>query len=168
MVCYFKRICGINPVSPARCRFQHSARRRLAEKLGINQAENGVMWPDLLHRHTIALASFREWSVVSAWLRIGAQPWNLCQPRNSASALTWLMSCQAWHPHASGGFASIPKAHFPLKLYNHLRPAKPRLYAPQFNSLSPCEAYMRHQPMPSLVLVMIGAKPLSDPMLESC
>ena len=65
MVCYFKRICG------------------------INQAEDRVKWPDLLHRHTIALASFREWSVVSAWLRIRAQPWNPCQPRNSASASTW-------------------------------------------------------------------------------
>ena len=64
MVCYFKRICG------------------------INQAEDRVTWPDLLHRHTITFASFREWSVVSAWLRIQAQPWNPCQSRNSASAST--------------------------------------------------------------------------------
>ena len=61
---------------------------------GINQAEDRVTWPDLIHRHTIALASFREWSVVSAWLRIRAQPWNPCQPRNSASASTWL--CAGW------------------------------------------------------------------------
>ena len=66
MVCYFKRICG------------------------INQAEDRVTWPDLLHRHTIALASFREWSVVSARLRIRAQPRNPCRARNSASAWTWL------------------------------------------------------------------------------
>ena len=65
MVCYFKKICG------------------------INQAEDLVTWPDLLHRHTSALASFREWSVVSAWLRIQAQPRNPCQPHNSASASTW-------------------------------------------------------------------------------
>ena len=64
MVCYFKRIGG------------------------INQAEDRVTWPDLLHPHTIALASLREWSVVSAWLRIRAQPWNPCQPHNSASAST--------------------------------------------------------------------------------
>ena len=64
MVCYFKRICG------------------------INQAEDRVTWPDLLHRHTIALASFREWSVVSARLRIRAQPRNPCRARNSASAWT--------------------------------------------------------------------------------
>ena len=38
------------------------------------------MWPDLLHRHTSALASFREWSVVSAWLRIRAQPRNPASP----------------------------------------------------------------------------------------
>ena len=62
MVCYFKRICG------------------------INQAEDRVTWPDLLPRHTIALASFREWSVVSARLRIRAQPRNPCRARNSASA----------------------------------------------------------------------------------
>ena len=68
MVCYFKRIWG------------------------INQAEDRVTWPDLLHRHTIALASFREWSVVSAWLRIRAQPWNPCQPRNSALAWTCLIN----------------------------------------------------------------------------
>ena len=67
MVCYFKRICG------------------------INQAEDRVTWPDLLHRHTIALASFREWSVVSARLRIRAQPRNPCRARNSASAWTWLI-----------------------------------------------------------------------------
>ena len=65
MVCYFKRICG------------------------INQAEDRVTWPDFLHRHTIALASFREWSVVSARLRIRAQPRNPCRARNSASAWTW-------------------------------------------------------------------------------
>ena len=64
MVCYFKRICG------------------------INQADDRVTWPDLLHRHTIALASFREWSVVSARLRIRAQPRNPCRARNSASAWT--------------------------------------------------------------------------------
>ena len=45
MVCYLKKICG------------------------INQAEDRVTWPDLLHRHANALASFREWSVLSAWLR---------------------------------------------------------------------------------------------------
>ena len=67
MVCYFKRICG------------------------INQAEDRVTWPDLLHRHTIALASFREWSVVSARLRIRAQPRNPCRARNSASAWTCWM-----------------------------------------------------------------------------
>ena len=67
MVCYFKRICG------------------------INQAEDRVTWPDLLHRHTIALVSFREWSVVSARLRIRAQPRNPCRARNSASAWTWWM-----------------------------------------------------------------------------
>ena len=39
MVCYFKKICG------------------------INQAEDRVTWPDLLHRRMSALASFREWSV---------------------------------------------------------------------------------------------------------
>ena len=61
MVCYFKKICG------------------------INQAEDRVTWPDLLHRYTSQLASFREWSVVSARLRIRAQPQNPCQPRNSAS-----------------------------------------------------------------------------------
>ena len=65
MVCYFKRICG------------------------INQAEDRVTWPDLLPRHTIALASFREWSVVSARLWIRAQPRNPCRARNSASAWTW-------------------------------------------------------------------------------
>ena len=59
---------------------------------GINQAEDRVTWPDLLHRHTITLASFREWSVVSAWLRIRAQPRNPCQPRNSASASTCLLN----------------------------------------------------------------------------
>ena len=64
MVCYFKNICG------------------------INQAEDRVTWPYLLHRHTSALASFREWSVVAAWLRIRAQPRNPCQSRNSASAST--------------------------------------------------------------------------------
>ena len=67
MVCYFKKICG------------------------INQAEDLVTWPDLLHRHTSALASFREWSVLSAWLRIQAQPRNPCQPRNLASASTWVL-----------------------------------------------------------------------------
>ena len=51
---------------------------------GINQAENRVMCPDLLHWQTSTLASFREWSVVSAWLQIRAQPRNPCQPRNSA------------------------------------------------------------------------------------
>ena len=56
MVCYFKKICG------------------------INQAEDRVTWPDLLYRCTSTLASFREWSVVSAWLRIWAQPRNPCQP----------------------------------------------------------------------------------------
>ena len=66
MVCYLKKICG------------------------INQAEDRVTWPNLLHQHTSALASFREWSVVSAWLRIRAQPRNPCQPRNSASASTWI------------------------------------------------------------------------------
>ena len=66
IVCYFKKLCG------------------------INQAENQATWPDLLHRHTIALASFQEWSVVSAWHRIRAQPRNPCQPRNSASASTCL------------------------------------------------------------------------------
>ena len=78
MVCYFKRICG------------------------INQAEDRVTWPDALHRHTIALASFREWSVVSAWLRIRAQPWNPCQTRNSASASTCLHqpnARNAWSAH---------------------------------------------------------------------
>ena len=70
MVCYFKRICG------------------------INQAEDRVTWPDLLHRHTIALASFREWSVVSARLRIRAQPRNPCRARNSASA--WTCSPQVY------------------------------------------------------------------------
>ena len=65
MVCYFKKICG------------------------INQAEDWVTWPDHICRHTSALASFREWSVVSAWLRIRAQPRNPCQPCNSASASTW-------------------------------------------------------------------------------
>ena len=69
MVCYFKRICG------------------------INQAEDRVTWPDLLHRHTIALASFREWSVVSARLRIRVQPRNPCRARNSASAWTCLLGC---------------------------------------------------------------------------
>ena len=64
MVCYFNKICG------------------------INQAEDRVTWPDLLHRRTSALTSLREWSVVSAWLRIWAQPRNPCQPRNSASAST--------------------------------------------------------------------------------
>ena len=54
VVCYFKKICG------------------------INQAEDRVTWPDLLLRHTSALASFRKWLVVSAWLRIRAQPWNRC------------------------------------------------------------------------------------------
>ena len=78
MVCYFKRICG------------------------INQAEDRVTWPDLLHRHTIALASFREWSVVSARLRIRAQPRNPCRARNSASAWTCLspappsLHCTNW------------------------------------------------------------------------
>ena len=67
IACYFKKICG------------------------INQAEDRVTWPDFLHRHTIALVSFREWSVVSGWLRIRAQPRNPCQPRNSASASTWLL-----------------------------------------------------------------------------
>ena len=66
MVCYFKKICG------------------------INQAEDQVMWPDLLLRRTSALASFQEWSVVSAWLRIWAQPRNPCWARNSASASTCL------------------------------------------------------------------------------
>ena len=74
MVCYFKRICG------------------------INQAEDRVTWPDLLHRHTIALASFREWSVVSAGLRIRAQPRNPCRARNSASAWTWLWSSHDQSP----------------------------------------------------------------------
>ena len=73
MVCYFKKICG------------------------INQAEDRVTWPDLLHRHMSALASFREWSVVSAWLRIRAQPRNPRQSRNSASAST----CSR-RPHHSG------------------------------------------------------------------
>ena len=72
MVCYFKRICG------------------------INQAEDRVTWPDLLHRHTIALASFREWSAVSARLRIRAQPRNPCRARNSASAWTWLSRLQSF------------------------------------------------------------------------
>ena len=67
MVCYFKKICG------------------------INQAKDRVTWPDLLHRRTSALASFREWSAVSAWLRIWAQLRNPCQPRNSASASTCLL-----------------------------------------------------------------------------
>ena len=70
MVCCFKKICG------------------------INQAEDRATWPNLLHRHTSALASFREWSVVSAWLRIQAQPWNPSQPRNSASASTCLQKSQ--------------------------------------------------------------------------
>ena len=48
------------------------------------------MWLDLLHWRTSALASFREWSVVSVWLWIWAQPRNPCQPRNYASASTWL------------------------------------------------------------------------------
>ena len=74
MVCYFKRICG------------------------INQAEDRVTWPDLLHRHTIALASFREWSVVSARLRIRAQPRNPCRARNSASAWTWCLQRSDWAP----------------------------------------------------------------------
>ena len=56
-----------------------------------------------------------------------------------------------WWGCAAQVFASIPKAHFPLKLYNHLRPAKPLLYAPQFNSLSPSDAYMRHQPMHAII-----------------
>ena len=66
--------------------------------LTLNQAEDRVTWPDLPHQHTIALASFREWSVVSAWLRIRAQPWNPCQPRNSASAST--CSLVPFPPHA--------------------------------------------------------------------
>ena len=57
---------------------------------GINQAEDRVTWPDLLHQHMSVLASFREWLVVSAWLGIRAQPRNPCQPRNSASASTCL------------------------------------------------------------------------------
>ena len=74
IVCYFKKICG------------------------INQAEDRVTWLDLLHQHTIALVSFREWSVVSAWLRIRAQPRNPCQPRNSPSASTCSrpMSSMGW------------------------------------------------------------------------
>ena len=43
MVCYLKKICG------------------------INQGEDQVTWLDLLHQHTSMLVSFREWWVVSAW-----------------------------------------------------------------------------------------------------
>ena len=72
MVCYFKKI------------------------FGINQAEDRVMRPDLLHQHISALASLREWSVVSAWLRIWAQPRNPCQSHNSASASTWKCRISVW------------------------------------------------------------------------
>ena len=41
MVCYFKRICEINP------------------------AEDRVTWPNLLHRHPSTLVSFQEWLVAS-------------------------------------------------------------------------------------------------------
>ena len=43
---------------------------------------------------------------------------------------------------------------------------------PCFNPLRPRDAYMRHQTCPSLVQIMacrlVGAKPLSEPMLEYC
>ena len=42
------------------------------------------------------LASLREWSVVSAWLRIRAQPRNHCQSHNSASASTWKCRILVW------------------------------------------------------------------------
>ena len=45
---------------------------------GINQAEDRVTWPDLLHWHTSKLTSLREWLVVSAWLWIQAQVQNPC------------------------------------------------------------------------------------------
>ena len=55
--------------------------------------------------------------------------------------------------------------HFFLKWETYMRPQ-------WVNSLRPSDAYMRHQPRPSLVQMMachlIGAKPLSEPMLYYC
>ena len=84
---------------------------------GIYQAEDRVMWPDLLHCHTSALASFREWSFVSVWLRIRAQPRNPCQPRNSALALTWGLVF-LFYPHFSDLPGTVPtvSAHEVIKI----------------------------------------------------
>ena len=57
---------------------------------GIKQAEDRVTWPNVLHRHTSMLASFREWSVVSAWLPV-ASLGVLTRPRPVSSTLnTWV------------------------------------------------------------------------------
>ena len=72
MVCYFKRICV------------------------INQAED----PSHVTRSSSpAHDRAREFPGMigfSAWLRIRAQPWNPCQPRNSASASTWQWQSWSW------------------------------------------------------------------------
>ena len=39
----------------------------------LTQADDRGMWPNLFHWHTSTLASFREWSIASAWLWI--QSW---------------------------------------------------------------------------------------------
>ena len=51
----------------------------------------------------------------SAWLRIWAQPRNPCQPRNSASALTWLGGSTI---QMEDGILSCDK-----QTYHHLRPS---------------------------------------------
>ena len=43
-------------------------------KCGINQAEDQVMWPDVLHLHMNTLARLQEQSVASMWSQIGAGP----------------------------------------------------------------------------------------------
>ena len=55
---------------------------------GINQAEDWVTWPNLLHRHTSKFVSFWEWSVASMRPRIWGQPRNLCLPQRWDSSPT--------------------------------------------------------------------------------
>ena len=58
-------------------------------------------WPDLLHRHTSRFASFREWSVVSAWLWFRTQLRNPCQPCSSALASTWWLYTGVYWSYSS-------------------------------------------------------------------
>ena len=64
------------------------------------------------------LASFREWSVVSAWLRIRAQPWNPCHPSNSVSASTCACGTSCKYIHGPiQGFLSAQYQAAPHELY---------------------------------------------------